>query len=239
MPEPLAVPLQVAQTNLQLYQQLARESWDAHQIALVQGAYELAASRFARLLRPNGKSFLAHLVGTASVTAAHGGDATTVAVALLHAWRSHAFHRLRWRPPGLRGRFPRQLSPALCEGIRNYELMHSTLRDSAPAAEAVHAYSPAEQNSALIHLANEYEELLDGPGEAVSGKQRSADYIADLAMLADALGKPLLSAQLASLKSGEDLSSPKYKLRSTWRRSYAPDHESPRSVLRRWPEIRR
>ena len=89
-----------AQTNIQLYNQMMEQGRPAGDLAMAQAAYGLACQRFAGLLRPNGKCFIAHLVGTASIAAAHGANRETIAAAILHAWISHGSHRVaRLWPP--------------------------------------------------------------------------------------------------------------------------------------------
>lgn len=72
-----------AQTNLQLYEQVATLP-HADRIR-IRHAYDLAAELFAGRYRGSGKPFVAHLVGTASVLARHGGSLDLVLAGLLHA----------------------------------------------------------------------------------------------------------------------------------------------------------
>jgi (p)ppGpp synthase/HD superfamily hydrolase len=78
-----------AQTNIQLYGQLFQAGWADADLRRVQTAYGLAMTIFAGHFRPNHKSFLAHVVGTGSILAAHGGDSSIVAAGLLHSAYSH------------------------------------------------------------------------------------------------------------------------------------------------------
>ncbi|MFK7829933.1 MAG: hypothetical protein AB8B57_09160 [Congregibacter sp.] len=233
--------LQVAQTNLQLYKQLADIDWSPEKLERLRGAYELATTRFAGLLRPNGKCFLAHLVGTASITAQHGGDTDFTLVALLHAWRTHAYHRFRWCPPGLRGSFPRQLAPVLRDGIELYETMHRRLRHSLPTVDDIRALSTAERLAVLVHIANELEDFVDhgmayrnsGPTSAKATEQ----YIDGLCTLAEGIGKPALAMQLREIVTTSAGYPASVTLKSTQKASYAPAHQSASSVLHRWPGI--
>src|SRR5205085_1702384 len=79
----------VAQTNLQLYNQLIARSWNIDDVARVRPAYELAARLFSGRYRCSGKPFVDHLVGTASVVADSGGRVELVLAALLHAAYEH------------------------------------------------------------------------------------------------------------------------------------------------------
>ena len=74
-----------AQTNIQLFEQLRQGGMPEAERARVAAAYDLAARLFTGRFRCSGKTFLAHLVGTASVAARHGGSEPIVSAALLHA----------------------------------------------------------------------------------------------------------------------------------------------------------
>ncbi len=78
-----------AQTNLQLYGQLFQANWVDADLHCVQAAYEMAMHVFAGHFRPNRKLFLSHLVGVASILAAHGGETALVGAGMLHSAYSH------------------------------------------------------------------------------------------------------------------------------------------------------
>src|SRR5262249_60214679 len=58
-----------AQTNIQLYNQLAELGYTADDVRRVHRAYGLAMQLFTGSYRGSGRPFLSHLVGTASVLA--------------------------------------------------------------------------------------------------------------------------------------------------------------------------
>ena len=74
-----------AQTNLQLLNQLGELGYDHTDLARTHEAYELAMRLFTGQFRSNGKPFLNHLVGTASILAAFGCPPPVVIAGLLHA----------------------------------------------------------------------------------------------------------------------------------------------------------
>jgi Domain of unknown function (DUF6817) len=80
---------EIAQTNLQLYNQLVTRGWSETDLDRTRRAYELATDLFAGQLRPSGKTFLAHLVGTASAVAAGDGRVDLVLAGLVHAAYTH------------------------------------------------------------------------------------------------------------------------------------------------------
>ena len=61
-----------AQTNLQLYNQIYDAGWSAADLAAARTVYELDVQLFAGRFRPNGKPFVAHLVGVASLVERFG-----------------------------------------------------------------------------------------------------------------------------------------------------------------------
>ena len=87
----------LAQTNLQLYNQLVARGWSDPELASARRAYELATDLFAGQLRPSGKTFVAHLVGVASALVTSGARAELVVAGLVHAAYTHGdFGDGRW-----------------------------------------------------------------------------------------------------------------------------------------------
>ena len=82
-----------AQTNLQLYNQLLALSWPADDLERVRAAYEFVDELFSGLHRGSGKTFIAHLIGTASVAAGVDGRHDVV----LAATDARRVHRRRHR----------------------------------------------------------------------------------------------------------------------------------------------
>ena len=78
-----------AQTNLQLYGQLLAAGIGIDQVAFVRDGYTLAARLFAGQLRPEGRPFLCHVVGVASILAMSGATPRTIVAGLLHSAYSH------------------------------------------------------------------------------------------------------------------------------------------------------
>lgn len=74
----------VAQTNLQLYNQLRARGWQAAELALVHRAYELTVTLYSGYFQNDGKPFVAHTAGVASIIAHLGRPPEVVAAAVLH-----------------------------------------------------------------------------------------------------------------------------------------------------------
>jgi (p)ppGpp synthase/HD superfamily hydrolase len=75
----------VAQTNLQLFNQLRDAGWAEPDLARVERGYALSTRILTNRYRPDGKSFVAHGIGTASILAGEGCSVDLVIAGLLHA----------------------------------------------------------------------------------------------------------------------------------------------------------
>jgi len=74
----------VAQTNLQLYNQLRRQGRSDDELRLVRAAYELSVTHYSGYFHGDRKPFVAHTVGVASILACLGQPAFVVAAGALH-----------------------------------------------------------------------------------------------------------------------------------------------------------
>ncbi|MEO1498069.1 MAG: DUF6817 domain-containing protein [Planctomycetota bacterium] len=75
----------LAQTNLQLYRELAIAGWSSADLTRARAAYDLARELFATAYRPSHKPFVCHLVGTAGALAAWDTKPDVVLAGLLHS----------------------------------------------------------------------------------------------------------------------------------------------------------
>lgn len=78
-----------AQTVLELYQQLDQSGWSGDDQAGVARSYQFATQTMGAALRPSGKHFLHHVVGTASIVVWMGQPSVVAQAALLHAIYRH------------------------------------------------------------------------------------------------------------------------------------------------------
>ena len=74
----------IAQTNVQLYNQLRHQDYSLDDISSVHQAYELAKTLYSGRHIANGKPFICHFVGVASIVAHLGLSSDWVVVGLLH-----------------------------------------------------------------------------------------------------------------------------------------------------------
>lgn len=152
-----------AQTNLQLYNQLRRAGYPESEQIRVSDAYTFAMEIFAGQYRANGKPFISHLVGTASVLATQGAPVEVLAAGLLHAAYSHG--SFQGQPVGIteekRARVRSVLDPRSERLIWIYSRMPWTINKIGYIHERLHTLNARQRYVVLIRLANELEDHLD------------------------------------------------------------------------------
>ena len=74
-----------AQTNVQLFNQLRSQGYSQNDRERVREAYEFAMRLFTGLFLPSGKTFIDHLVGTASILTSLRMPVEVVVAGLIHA----------------------------------------------------------------------------------------------------------------------------------------------------------
>lgn len=82
--EPNFPPMRVAQTHLQLFNQLRAEGRALDELESLHRAYELLADLYSGHYQADGKPFVCHGVGVASILGRLGMPAEMLAVAMLH-----------------------------------------------------------------------------------------------------------------------------------------------------------
>jgi (p)ppGpp synthase/HD superfamily hydrolase len=191
-----------AQTNLQLYRQLAAEGFAATEIRTVAAAYELGLRLFPGTYRGSGKPFLAHLVGTASVLASLRARTPVVVTGLLHAVYTHGEFGNGW--PGMSDRKRKEIRRAVGEEIEDLIACYTRLRWQQRTIPEIRArldtMTPADRDVLLVRLANELEDHLDLGILYLADVERRREFMrTDLpaaAEMAKQLGFPALARSL-------------------------------------------
>lgn len=199
-----------AQTNLQLFNQLREAGYAEADLAGVAAAYELAMSLFSGQFRSSGKTFLAHLVGTASVLASCGEPPTVVTAGLLHA----AYASGEWGDGGARVTDERRSRVRAAIGDEAERLVHRytklkwTTKTIPELASRVESLDLADRRVIVMRLANVLEDYLDGAMSYCQkgGKEELAPPLRDLAVdMAERLGlAPLAEALSAAFEEKAD-----------------------------------
>lgn len=199
--EPRAHLCPVAQTNLQLWQQLQVAGYDSDELTLVGKTYRVAFTLFSGRFRASGKSFIAHLIGTASVLVHLKAPTPVIAAGLIHA--AYDFGDFGgWRRLGLTPAKQRWLVGAVGTEVESYVASYSALiwnpKTIPSVRERMVKFREEERWVLLIRLANELEEYLDlgllycgSKSQIYSGHQ--TNLVADMARV---LGYPTLAEAL-------------------------------------------
>ena len=168
-----------AQTNLQLFNQLFDGGYDDEQLALVKKAYELAIVLFTGRFRGSGKTFIAHLVGTASILTSLRVAPSMIAAGLLHAaYDSGDFgDGGKGVSPSKRAYVTSAVGVEAETYVANYAALRWSLEVAHGAYSQLDALSQTEKDVLLIRLANEVEDYLDlGILFCGADKRNQSDY---------------------------------------------------------------
>jgi (p)ppGpp synthase/HD superfamily hydrolase len=152
-----------AQTNIQLFNQLDRSGYSSADLSCIYKTYNLSMQLFTGAFRPSGKTFIAHLVGTASILAFLHAPIKVVATGLIHAaYEAGDFG------DGRKGISPyrrQQLKLVLGHEIEEYVAQYFAFKwheeTILSTCDRFESLNIAEREILLIRLANELEEYLD------------------------------------------------------------------------------
>ena len=192
----------VAQTNLQLFNQLADRDYQETDIARVRDAYVLAMRLFSGLHRSSGKTFVAHAIGTASVLADLRAPAAIVAAAIMHsAYTLGEFGTLRRKISGRkRERVRAAIGPQAEELAYAYALLPWNEPTVRALVDARYAAIGRDRDVLLIRLANEVDDFVDlGALYAANWQRRlvaAESFLPLCTQLAERLSEPELGAKI-------------------------------------------
>jgi hypothetical protein len=197
--------MQVAQTNIQLYNQLRDARLPLDDLLLVHRAYEFLTTLYPGYFQADGKPFVAHGVGVASILAWLDQPADILAVGLLHNIYGNADFG-DGRSTGTTPFRRRLVRRAMGERIEELLVRFADLRVQSHRIEEVRRglqeRDDMERRLLLVDLADHLEKYVD-LGVLYFGESdwviSSTDRIGrDLIELADELGEPRLSQMLSS-----------------------------------------
>ena len=192
-----------AQTNIQLFNQLHRRGYGAADLKAVVSAYELAITLMTGRFRASGKTFIAHLVGTASILGSVHASSPLVAAGLLHA--VYAAGDFGDGTSGVSDVKRERVRSTVGGQVEDYVCRYHALSWTDPTIRSVASelekMDAIERDVVLMRLANELEEFLD-LGVLYCGEQRrrgaSSSHRCGLIVdIAQRLGFASLSVELA------------------------------------------
>ncbi len=190
-----------AQTNIQLFNQLHCEGYSNAEISCIQEAYTLVMSLFAGCFRLSGKTFIAHLVGTASILTALHVPIKMVAAGLMHA--VYAYGDFGYGEKGITNSKRQYIRRIVGEEIEEYVARYTACKWDDQTIHIISdrfdALDAIDRDILLIRLANELEEHLDF-GILYCGNDKYQQYIAHngylIIEMAQKLGFPPLASEL-------------------------------------------
>ena len=191
-----------AQTIVQLMKQLYDNGYSKTDLERMTVAYQLAMELFTGLYRPSGKTFISHVVGTASILCDHDARREVIAAGLLHAAYEHGDFGGSGKgiSPGKRAKLREQLGAEVENYIARYTALLWTKTTIPEIYENFRLFGPIERDVLLIRLANELEDLSDlgvlycySPSEKRRYYGRIASPMIDMA---DELGFPTIASEL-------------------------------------------
>lgn len=193
-----------AQTNIQLFNQLCRDGYSKTEISSISNAYKLAMCLFTGCFRPSGKTFIAHIVGTASILGSLHVPANVVAASLIHA--AYANRDFGNGERGISETKREQIRRVVGKDIEEYVARYKALKwnkQTLPGiCDRLDRLNLIDRNVVLMRLANELEEHLDlGLLYCGDGKHQDYSYRGGPLMIkmAEKLGFPTLAIQLTKV----------------------------------------
>ena len=191
-----------AQTNIQLFNQLQREGYRAAELEIVVSAHESMIALMTGQFRASGKTFVAHLIGTASILVSLHAASPIVAAALLHAaYSAGDFGDDRL---GISDAKRARIRSEVGEQVEDYVFRYHDLPwDDATigtVCDVLDRLAAFERDVVLMRVANELEEFLD-LGILYCGEQKRSwtsggDRCRRMMEIARKLGYPGLADEL-------------------------------------------
>ena len=169
-------PFGPSQTIVQLYHELASSGLGASDLAFLCRIHEHVSRLFAGQMRPSGRPFTCHTIGTASIAAKNGGSLAEIAAGLLHAayefgdFGSHVSSASRTRRQAIVDVAGEEVE-AIVYAL--FSARWPELRSQiAIMDDYVARCSPAEISALFLRLCNEIEQLPDLPFSSERDRQR-------------------------------------------------------------------
>lgn len=208
-----------AQTNIQLFNQLTQSRYSTSDCESISDAYRLVIELFTGGFRASGKTFIAHLVGTASILCKLQVSMQLVTAGLLHA--AYASGDFGDGKLGIsdakRKKIRAVVGSEVEEYIAKYTALEWTEYSIPTILEQISTLEAIDQQVLLIRLANELEEYLD-LGILYCGDDKYQRYINHngemIILIAERLGSPELAAELKQAFKETTSSNVSYRLKN-------------------------
>ena len=193
----------IAQTNLQLYNQLRRQGRSPDELALVKRCYQLAVSLYSGHFQADGKPFVAHVIGVASIVAQVGLPTEIVGAACIHnVYGNGDFGdgRSRVATPRRRQIVRDAVGPEVEECIYRFMSLRLTEQSMLDIPLRLDELDARDRNLIVMELGDVLEKYVDY-GLLYYGDNRWVTNFVDkhgnaLIEIADRLGHPQLGAAM-------------------------------------------
>lgn len=194
-----------AQTNIQLFNQMRSEGYSQQDIEQVGKVYEFAMELFTGLFMPSGKTFISHLVGTASILASLHVPVSVVSAGLIHA--AYLYGNFGGAKEGIteikRSYVKDAVGTEIEEYVEKYERMVWSPKNILLLRDALDELNPIDRYVLLMNLANELEHNLDlgalyFPDRDNWYRRHIERYGPIMMEMADRLGVPSLTDGMAT-----------------------------------------
>lgn len=195
-----------AQTNVRLYAQLVDAGYQGDFIVSVREAYRLAVRLFAGQWRAEGRPFVCHLVGVASILAGVAADRETVVAGLLHSAYTHGDFGLgmgRVRRTS-RNEVSRIVGDDVERLVNGYAGLRWNPRVVAAWIADPHSLDADVRRLVTIRVANALDDALDEslPLSARAARKEGDVSMDAMATLAQTLGPVELASALRAADAG-------------------------------------
>lgn len=152
-----------AQTSIQLYHQLKKQKYSTADIILINRTYEIATEFFAGCYRPSGKTFMAHVVGTASILISLNISATIISASLIHSiYQEGDFGNYK---QGFSFAKRKKIKSLLGEEIETYVFNYANFKwnyqEIIKIRDNLESMTSLEKDLILMRLADQLEDCLD------------------------------------------------------------------------------
>lgn len=154
----------IAQTNLQLYNQLRQQGYSSEDLLLVHRAYELAKVLWSGRYRPNSKPILCHFVGVSSILGRLNMPAQFITVGLLHNAYGNADFGDGYRykaTPRRRNQVRNTVGDAVEDLLNRFNQFRITSRTLKKISRQIKDFNETERKLVVVDFADRLEKYVD------------------------------------------------------------------------------
>jgi hypothetical protein len=194
---------ELAQTNVQLIREVIGAGWSDDELVRLRRAYELAMWAYSGQYRGDGRTQIAHHVGTASALVSTGERPALATAGLVHSlyFFGEFGSGRRGADPAKRARVERALGPEIEQLLDAYPQIKWSAASVARMTATAHDAPPIERDLVALRVANAVDEfavyaLRLAPRRHLPGDLVGGEAVEAIAALGEAHGLDLLAGLL-------------------------------------------